>query len=234
MQLHEKKLLSIHDKLDKHSFTIELQKIEGREIDLSDLTKIIDNKIQTKSFAPKTLETYAQTFLGWLDFSGLSIPNLSAKMMRRAKNALSYTPQMYPSDVEVFISTIDDKYSLSKTTREQKLLYDTKSMGLLTYSKGTVLLTDAGKEAQEKNHLERRLVIAKCAKKMDKIRVAYDACCASPNVKSRNFKDHISGILDGLNSQIYINKTARSLYLWANYIIEAENEYNKTMHATSA
>ncbi len=78
------------------------------------------------------------------------------------------------------------------------------------------------------------MVIATCAKKMDKIKVAYDVFLEDPSIKSRNFKDHISNILDGLNNQVYRNKTSRALYLWATYIIQAENEYNKTMHASSA
>lgn len=224
----------IHDKLNKHSFTLELRKIQGREIAIKDLTKIIDDKIQTKRFASKTLETYAQTFLSWLDFSGISIPNLSAKIIIRTQNAESYTPQMYPVDVENFIFSIINKHNLRKAKKDDKLLYDTRSLGLITYSKDTIVLTDAGKELRASDRLEKRLMIANGAKRMGKIRVAYDTCCANPNIESKNFIDYIGGILDGINSPVYKNKTARLLYLWANYIIDAETEYKKAKQATNA
>lgn len=224
----------IHDKLEKHSFTLELRKIKGREINLSDLSNIIDNKIQSTKFANKTLETYGQTFLSWLEFANIEISNVSSTMMRRAKNALSYTPQMYPSDLEEFIVSIENNYVLNKSKREQKLLYDSKSLGLLRYSTDSLTLTEFGEKAQRSIAKERKLIIANCAKKMEKISVAYDVLVQDPSIKSRNLKDHISSILDGLNSQVYRNKTSRALYLWAMYIIEAENEYNKAMHSTSA
>jgi len=93
----------MYDKFNKHSFTKELQRIEGRAIELKDLTEIIKKKIRTKVFADKTLETYSQIFLSWLDFSGIKIPNLSPTSLRKAKNAVSYTPQMSPQEVEDYL-----------------------------------------------------------------------------------------------------------------------------------
>ena len=212
----------VHDKLEKHSFTLELQKIQGRDIGLDDLTKIIDNKIQSTNFSKKTLETYGQTFLGWLDFSEIKIPNLSAAMMRRAKNALSYTPQMNPSDVEDFIVSVNNGYTLCKSKREQKLLYDSKSIGLIRYSSGEIAFNKVLEGINVDNSIERRYAIATGAKKIDKIKVAYEILTENPSIKSRNFKNHIGNILDGLNSQVYKNKTSRTLFLWAEYIIEAE------------
>jgi hypothetical protein len=217
----------VHDKLEKHSFTLELQKIQGREIGLDDLTKIIDNKIQSTNFAKKTLETYGHKFLGWLDFSGINISNLSVAMMIRAKNALSYTPQMRPLDVEDFIVSIPNGYKLCKSKRELKLLYDSKSMGLIKYSSEEIVFNDILEDINIDNCIERRYAIANGAKKMDKVKVAYEILSDNPSIKSRNFKNHIGNILDGLNSQVYKNKTSRALFLWAEYIIEAETEYNK-------
>lgn len=213
----------VHDKLQKHSFTLELKKIQGREIVLSDLSKIIDSKIQSTNFAPKTLETYGQTFLGWLDFADLSLPNISASMLRRAKNAISYTPQMYPNDVEKFIITINNDYQLDKSKKEQKLLYDCKSLGLLTYNTTAIRLTEVGESAQLAEAAGRKKIIASCAKKMEKINVGYDVLKGDGNIQSRNFKDHINSVLDGLNSQVYRSKTSRALYLWASYILDAES-----------
>jgi len=224
----------LNEKLGKHTFIIELRKIEGREINLADLASIIRDKIKTKTFATKTLETYAQTFLGWLDFAGIEIPNLSKTVLRRAKNALSYTPQMNPVDVEEFILTISENQTLEKSKREQKLLYDTKSMGLLVYSKDRIMMTEQGKEVQGSDSATAKYLIAQSAKETDKILTAYDVFCKHPDTKSKDFKELITSVLDGLNSTMYINKTARTLFLWAEYIVDAENEYNNAMHATSA
>jgi hypothetical protein len=224
----------IHDKLGKHSFTLELKKIQGREIGLDDLAKIINTKIQSTNFAKKTLETYGQTFLGWLDFAEIKIPNLSAAMMRRAKNALSYTPQMNPADVEDFIVSVKNGYELCRSKREQKLLYDTKSMGLIRYSSEEIVVNQILEYVNIDNNIDRRHAIATGAKKMEKINVAYNILSENPDINSRNFKGHIGNILDGLNSQVYKNKTSRALFLWAEYIIKSEAEYNKSKQSDAA
>ncbi|MEZ5587003.1 MAG: AAA-associated domain-containing protein [Sedimenticolaceae bacterium] len=223
----------LNEKLSKHTFTIEMRKIEGREIRISDLTKIIETKIRTKTFSEKTLETYAQTFLGWLDFAEITISNLNKLVMRRAKNALSYTPQMNPVDVEQFIQAIQKNQTFDKTKREMKLLYDTRSMGLVDFSRENIQLTDHGKEMQQSGVVVSRHLLASRALQKEKVRIAYEAILDNPEVKSKDFKDTISTVLDGLNSQMYINRTARTLFLWAHYIFNAEMEYNKLMQPTA-
>lgn len=212
----------IHDKLQKHSFTIELKKIQGREIVLTDLTKIIAKKIHSNVFAEKTLETYGQVFLGWLAYSGISVPNFSDSMIRRAKNALSYTPQTYPVDVESFISKVCNDYGQNRSKKEKMLLYDCKSIGLLTYSPREIRLSTIGEKAQKSDDIARKKAIASCAKNMEKISIAYDVLAKDPCIESRKFKDHIGSILDGLNNKTYRSKTSRALYLWASYILESE------------
>lgn len=212
----------IFDKLQKHSFTLELKKLEGREIHLHDLTHIIETKIKTKSFANRTLETYAQIFLGWLEFAGIENLNMNPMILRRAKNVVSYTPQMYPKDVEIFLLLLDEMDWENKTKRDSKLLYDAKSLGLIRYSKDSVQLSDMGKEAVNANDYERKIIFSECAKKTEKIKYAYDVFLNNIGISSRKFKPLISQILDGLNSKVYINKTSRVLYLWSAYIHEAE------------
>lgn len=223
----------VNEKLSKHTFTIEMKKIEGREIGISDLTEIIQTKIRTKSFSEKTLETYAQTFLGWLDFAEITIPNLNKLVMRRAKNALSYTPQMNPVDVEKFIQSIQKGQAFEKTKKEMKLLYDARSMGLVDFSKENIQLTEFGKELQQSDLVVGRHLLASRALQKEKIRIAYEAILDNPDVKSKEFKETISAVLDGLNSQMYINRTARALFLWAHYIVNAQNEYNNSIQPTA-
>lgn len=208
----------IHEKLQKHSFTMELKKIEGKEIVIKDIANIIKSKIRTKNFADKTLETYSQLFLGWIDFAGIEIPNVSSNTLRRAKNALSYTPQMYPEDVEQYLLSINNKSLEEKSKRDDKLLYDLKSLGLIRYSRNQVQLTELGMEACRVDESSRKKIISDAALKMEKIRYSYDMYASKPGIKSIGFKSLISEVLDGLNSQIYINRTSRALYLWSSYI----------------
>lgn len=224
----------LNEKLGKHTFTIEMRKIEGREISTSDLTGIIREKIKTKTFATKTLETYAQTFLGWLDFAEISIPNLSKAVVRRAKNALSYTPQMNPNDVETFVRKVANNRDFEKTKREEKLLYDTRSMGIVGFSREKIRLTEAGEEIRTADARRARYLLAQLSLRMEKIRIAYEALVTNPDCKSNEFKILIASVLDGLNSKIYLNKTSRTLFLWAHFVMEAEKEYNNAMHATGA
>lgn len=208
----------MHDKLSKHSFTQELKKIEGRAIEIKDLQKIIKEKIRTKTFADKTLETYSQIFLSWLDFSGIKIHNVSSITLRRAKNALSYTPQMSPQEVETYLLNVEGRTFVTKTQKDQKLLYDLKSLGLIRYGREGIVLTDLGTSAINSDENDRGKILAECALKTEKIRYAYHAYCKQPNLRSRDFKQVIEDILEGLNSQVYLNKTSRNLYLWASYI----------------
>lgn len=215
----------LHEKLNKHTFINELRKIEGREIGVSDLTGIIKNKIRTKSFAEKTLETYAQIFLGWIDFAEIKIPNLSKMIIRRAQNALSYTPQMNPQDIEYFIQSTDSGKIFEKTKREEKLLYDARSMGMVRFSKESIQLSDQGIDIKQADQKFMRYKIAQHALRMEKVRIAYEALCNNPTIKSKDFKDIIGSVLDGLTSKSYINRTTRTLYLWAHYIRDAERDY---------
>ena len=195
------------------------------------MTRIIRTKIKTKSFAERTLETYAQIFLGWLEFAGIENLNMNPMILRRAKNAVSYTPQMYPEDVNIFLLSLDAIDWNNKTKRDSKLLYDTKSLGLIRYSKDSFQLSDMGIKAVIANDDERKTVLSECAKKTEKIKYAYDVFINNIGISSRKFKPLISPILDGLNSKVYINKTSRVLYLWAEYIHEAEKQYNKANSA---
>lgn len=214
----------MHDKLNKHSFTQELQRIEGRSIELKDLKEIIKRKIRTKVFADKTLETYSQIFLSWLDFSGIKILNLNSTILRRAKNALSYTPQMSPQDVEDYLLSIEGRVFTEKNQKDQKLLYDLKSLGLIRYGKERFDITEIGSSAIHSSEDERRKILSECALKTEKIRYAYQTYCKNSNLISRDFKLLIEDVLEGLNSQVYLSKTSRNLYLWACYIYSSMDE----------
>ncbi|MBD2628169.1 nSTAND1 domain-containing NTPase [Trichormus variabilis] len=208
----------MYDKLSKHSFTQELKRIENRAIEIKDLQEIIKRKIRTNKFADKTLETYSQIFLSWLDFSGIEIPNISSKTLRRAKNALSYTPQMSPNDVENYLLNFEEYKYVEKKQKHQKLLYDLKSLGLTQDNRDKIDLTEVGQLAIKSDSINRRRILSECALRTEKIKFAYGVFCESPHLKSKNFKPYVEEVLEGINSQVYINTTSRKLYLWASYI----------------
>ncbi|MFZ5950860.1 MAG: AAA-associated domain-containing protein [Candidatus Rifleibacteriota bacterium] len=217
----------IKEKLTKHSFTIALKKISNREISLLDLIRIIKSKIKTKTYSDRTLETYAQIFFGWIDFLDLGNLNVNPAVLSSAKNAFSYTPQMYPIEVEAFILSFGKIDLENPTKKVNKLIYDAKSLGLLSYSKNRIQLSDLGQKAVNGTELERKSIFAEQAQKTEKIRFAHDVLRNHSGISSRTFKSLIAQILDGLNSQVYINKTSRALFLWASYIVDVEGKIGK-------
>ena len=116
---------------------------------------------------------------------------------------------MYPGDVEKFLLSFDNIDWEKKSKKDSKFLYDAKSMGLIEYSKNAIQLSDFGKKAIVSNEYERKKIFAKCAKKMEKIKYAYEIYLDNIGITSRSFKPLIAHILDGLNSKVYINKTSR-------------------------
>ena len=216
----------VKHKLENHSFYLELVKIKDKEIDLSDLSNIISNKIKTgRNYKTKTLLDYSQNFINWLNYAELPISNLKLNLILKAKNENSFTPQEKPEKVIEFFDTIVDGNTYTKD--QSKLLYDLKSLGLLTHTKYKVKLTDDGKKA----HLEasnKIKILCKNALKSEKIRIAFERYSESPNIKAKDFRQLIPDLLTGINHDVYAKSTSRKLYEWASYIFNnSSKKHNK-------
>ena len=122
----------LKDKLQNHSFYLDLQKIQDKEITLDDISNIIINKIKTgRQYKKKTLLDYSQNFINWLNYAELTLPTLKQQLLQQAKNANTFTPQIKPKNVITFFNSLVDLQSYTK--KDLKLLYDLKALNLLNY-----------------------------------------------------------------------------------------------------
>ncbi len=215
----------VKHKLENHSFYLELVKIKDKEIDLSDLSNIISNKIKTgRNYKTKTLLDYSQNFINWLNYAELPISNLKVTLILKAKNENSFTPQEKPEKVIEFFDTIQDGNTYSKD--QSKLLYDLKSLGLLTHTKYEVKLTRDGQKAKL-NSSDKVKILCKNALKSEKIRIAFEKFSENPDVKAKDFRHEIPDLLAGINHDVYAKSTSRKLYEWASFIFSSSRKHNK-------
>ncbi len=217
----------VKHKLENHSFYLELVKIKDKEIDLSDLSNIISKKIKTgRNYKTKTLLDYSQNFINWLNYAELPISNLKLNLILKAKNENSFTPQEKPEKVIDFFDTITDGNTYTKD--QSKLLYDLKSLGLLTHTKYKVKLTKDGQKAKLTSSKKIK-ILCNNALKSEKIRIAYEQYSENPNIKAKDFRHLIPNLLTGINHDVYAKSTSRKLYEWASYIFNNSNKkHNKT------
>jgi hypothetical protein len=206
----------LHDKLQKHTFVLELHKIENRPIIFEDIFNLIRTKIKGTVFSEKTLLTYSQIFSSWLHAAEIKL-NIDSSIIKSSRNAFSYTPQSKPEEVISFFLKLSNGVEVENTKQNIKLLYDLKSLGLLANSRNIIAFSDIGKAANQNKNIQN---IIECALKTDKIRTAFDKINDNPSIKSRKFKDKIPDLLEGINSEVYKNRTARNLFLWGRYIYD--------------
>lgn len=206
----------VRNKLKNHSFYLELIKIKDKEIELSDLAKIITKKIKTgRNYKPKTLLDYAQNFINWLNYVKLPIVNLNPSLIQKAKNENTFTPQEKPINVINFFKKLQDGDTFTK--KQNKLLYDLKALGLITYEKYKIKLTIDGEEAKQ-NDSKLNKILCINALKSEKIKIAYEQFLKHPNIKAKDFKELIPELLVGIKHITYAQSTSRKLYEWVNYI----------------
>jgi len=208
----------INNKLQKHTFYLELIKIKDKQIALEDIIEIIKSKNNSdRKYQEKTLQDYAQKFLVWLSYAELKIGNLEQKTLQQARNETSFTPQEKPIKVIEFFNNLIEKNEYDK--EYYKLLYDVKSLGLITYENNKIKFTNSGSEAKRDNK-----IIFINALKTDKIRLSYNIYRENPDIKKKDFKNKIKEILTNLSHKSYINATNSKLYDWAELIYKNENK----------
>ena len=137
--------LYINEKLQKHTFYLELIKIKDKQITLEDIKEIIKLKNNTDSkYKEKTLQDYAQKFLVWLSYSELKIGNLEQQILQQARNETSFTPQEKPSKVIIFFNEVVE----GNEYNQAKIISDLKILGLIYAKDKKIYLTQDGKNAK--------------------------------------------------------------------------------------
>lgn len=211
----------LKNKLQNHSFYLELQKIQDKEIALDDISNIIIAKIKTgRQYKSKTLLDYSQNFINWLNYAELTLPTLKHKILQKAKNVNTFTPQEKPKNVINYFKGIIDFQEYTK--KDLKFLYDLKALNLLTYRDNKIYLTTDGKNAK-KNDDDFNNIICRNALKAEKIKIAVNIYKQNLGTKSKDFRKLIPHLLEGISSKVYLQSTSRKLYEWANYIYNNSN-----------
>jgi hypothetical protein len=206
----------ITNKLNKHTFVIELKKIESKLITYDDVIKIIEKKIIGKKYAKKSLLSYAQIFLNCIEYCEIDL-NIDPKTLKSVQDSFSFTPQSNPSDLIDFFFSIKDGQEITSSNKNDKFLYDLKSLELLIHNKRIVTLTNKGKIACNKKDIS---IIINNALKTDKIKVAFGKYSENPVISSKDFKILVSELLESINNKTYKSQTARRLFLWAKFIFD--------------
>lgn len=206
----------INNKLQRHTFYLELIKIKDKQIKLDDIVEIIKLKNSTgNNYQEKTLKLYAQIFLVWLSYSGVKIGNLEEGVLQQARNENSFTPQEKPTKVIDFFKDFIDgnRYSQSK------IIGDLKRLGIVYFKDKKVYLTENGKNA--KNDIS---ILFENALKTEKINFSHEVYSKNPSIKKKEFKEKIKNLLTNSSHQVYINSTSNKLYEWSELIYKFYNK----------
>ncbi len=206
----------IHVKLENHTLYIEILKLTDENISLSQISRLIKSVFK-EALSEKTLETYARIFINWLKYANLRIPNLNPELSLELQNTSTFTPQFKPNEDVAYFETLNDMQAYSTDSKSLKILYDLKSIGLVSYNKGKVYLTPTGKGIiQNKTQIQHN--ICREALKTEKIKKAYEIIKSEPTIKKKEFKVRIADLLVGINSHVYQNETIRNLYSWGKFV----------------
>lgn len=206
----------LKDKLSNHSFYLELLKIKDKEIEISDLANIIKSTVKSQKYTEKTLLIYAQTFISWINYSGLEIPNINPKIKQNIED--TFTPQNKPDEIINFFNLISNGQNYEKNNKKSKLLYDLKSLGFLTYERNKITFYKLGNDAKVKNSL--KLLLIERSLLTEKIRFAYEILLNNPGIDRKEFKNKILEKLISISSKIYANSTGNILFEWAIFIMK--------------
>jgi len=208
-------------KLLNNTIYMEIMKDKSKEYSLSMIGDIIKDKIKITSYSDKTLETYARKIINWFKFADLPLANLELALRKEVENITTFTPQNNPRNVIDYFLSVKNNQKVNMDLKTSKLLYDLKSIGLLTYISGKVLLTNQGATIKkEKNRKIQYNKIANLALKKEKIRKAYEIIKNQPNIKTEKFQFAAEDILIGINSEAYLKRSVGILKQWGKFVFE--------------
>jgi Mn-dependent DtxR family transcriptional regulator len=200
----------LKEKLQKHTFYLELIKIKDKKIGLEEVIEIIKNKNNTGSkYKEKTLLDYAQKFLVWLSYADIIIGNIDPKLIQQAKNANSFAPQAKPDTLLKFFKDIQENIEYKETA----IITYLRALGLISYQDKKITLTEDGYKAKKNQS-----IFFNKALKTEKIAFSYREYCEDINISLKDFKPKIKELLTNSTHKVYIDSTSRKLYEWSELI----------------
>ncbi|MFY4857490.1 restriction endonuclease [Aliarcobacter butzleri] len=208
----------INQKLQNHTFYLELIKIKDKKIILDDIVNIVKLKNNSdRDYQDKTLVDYAQNFLVWLNYAELKIGNLEEHVVQQARNENSFTPQEKPTKVIEFFKEFIEGTEYSQS----KIIGDLKRLSLVYTKNNKLYLTEQGIKARQNIS-----ILFDNAIKTEKIKFSYEIYSNFNNITKKEFKLRINELLTNSSHAVYINSTSSKLFEWAQLIYKFRHNEN--------
>lgn len=214
----------IRSRLESHVIVRALRATTHGRIDHEHVVAAIREAYTGFSFTEKTWGTYARFFVAWLRYCDLDLGKRLAAVPRRSKSEPEvYTPQSRPDKVIELLAALEQTAPQIQRPRERradKLLYDLKALGVLTYGGDRIYLTRTGDSLLKVTGRDRLRMLSELAVRMPKIRAAVESQQAVEDGKRTSFDDGISRVLDKITSLSYRTLTKTILRSWARFVIK--------------
>ncbi|WP_437609946.1 ATP-binding protein [Sorangium sp. So ce834] len=208
-------------RLEKH-IVVRLLRAQGGDILPADVIAALKRGYSSFTFAQKTWAAYAEFFVAWARYCGLSIlARLSSAPARRGQGEAFYTPQLRPEKLLEFLRSLpQNEFRFRRSKERSKQLYDLKSLGVLLYTPTEVVLTPLGRRVVAARPKAMARMIATAAVAKPKIAVAVSAEAESSKDPNVSFEDGVRSLLEDIDSSSYRNVTRHILRAWARFILE--------------
>lgn len=218
----------ISEKFSRYTPYLKLKKVTDRTIGISEIVSTLKDIFRGSSFTKKTWTTYAKCLISWFTFADLDIEHILLKgrylgigKSQQLDNRETFTPQHRPKrDIHVFRS-LRDKSKIDNFAKLYTSLYDLRSIGLLTYYRNKVYITDLGRLILAKvGEKEFEESIAIEALKTRKLNQASHYFFEHPTCTRAEFADELKALTYNIKSQAYKRQTINILYSWAKFIYD--------------
>jgi hypothetical protein len=217
----------ISEKFIRYTPYLKLQKIENKNIGISEIVRTLKDIFRGTSFTEKTWSTYAKYIISWFEFAGLDIKDrlIEIRKGRYVRTGepqeLDFTPNRSPKTDLYIFSTLKHQCKPENFSKIYHSLYDLKSIGLITYFNKTIYLTRKGKLIQKKfgtKGFEETTAIE--ALKTKRLKHATKYFSEHPSCSKKEFGDALSGFTSNIKSEKYKKTADYMLYIWAKFIYD--------------
>lgn len=221
----------IRGKLEAHVVAMDLRAARSAPITHSAMVDTLKHRYAAYNFSDKTWDIYASYLAGWMRYAKVDIASRIV-LERSGTSGESYTPQLSPEEVLAGFQELAFPQGIAqRPVGKDKLLYDLKNLGLITYSGQLVSLTKTGKSCKDLHltRLKPRLAELAC----NAMKILYSAriikrdesvAVIGPTRRIRRRKEDgfvigIKTILTDIKSNVYLNKTINLLRAWGIFVV---------------
>lgn len=206
-------------RLDAHVVVSTLRKSQTELVTHAFVVEVLKARYPTYQFCQKTWGIYASYLTAWMRYVAI---NLSGRLVGPSvlPSPESFTPQLLADKVVDGFFNLE--FSAGSAPRKQgtnKLIYDLKALGLVTYTRDSIFLTPRGRSCLQLPRDQAFSEIASYAYDTAKIEYAVELLRSDPAQNRRDFAEGLTDLLAGINSRVYKGKVITVLRSWAEYVV---------------